>query len=50
MLHEGRIAAQGTPAEVLTAELLAEVYEVESEIGTHPRTGAPQVTFLPPTR
>ncbi|WP_268980891.1 hypothetical protein [Streptomyces tardus] len=29
--------------------LPGEVDEGDSEIGVHPRTGAPQVTFLPPT-
>ncbi|MEU9357675.1 ABC transporter ATP-binding protein [Streptomyces sp. NPDC048301] len=47
VLHEGRIVACGTPAEVLTPRLLADVYGVAGEVTVHPRTGAPQVTFLP---
>ncbi|GGV83768.1 hypothetical protein GCM10010228_60430 [Streptomyces massasporeus] len=35
------------PVEILTSRLLAEVYGVTSEVARHPRTGAPQVTFLP---
>ncbi|MFJ8076604.1 ABC transporter ATP-binding protein [Streptomyces sp. NPDC096176] len=47
VLRDGGVTASGPPAEVLTAELLAEVYGVSAEIAVHPRTGAPQVTFLP---
>ncbi|MFB8119773.1 ABC transporter ATP-binding protein [Streptomyces sp. NPDC056465] len=47
VLHEGEIVACGPPSEVLTPRLLADVYQVTSEISVHPRTGAPQVTFLP---
>ncbi|MEU9336976.1 ABC transporter ATP-binding protein [Streptomyces sp. NPDC048290] len=48
VLHEGRVAASGPPTEVLTPRLLAEVYGVTGEVTIHPRTGSPQVTFLPP--
>lgn len=47
VLRDGAVTASGRPAEVLTAELLAEVYGVAGEVAIHPRTGAPQVTFLP---
>ncbi|NML52507.1 ABC transporter ATP-binding protein [Streptomyces sp. R302] len=47
VLRDGRVTASGPPVEVLTPRLLSEVYGVESEITVHPRTGAPQVTFLP---
>ncbi|MEU0741485.1 ABC transporter ATP-binding protein [Streptomyces sp. NPDC006134] len=47
VLRDGEVAASGPPAEVLTPRLLAEVYGVAAEVGVHPRTGAPQVTFLP---
>ncbi|MFI6376177.1 ABC transporter ATP-binding protein [Streptomyces sp. NPDC050546] len=47
VLNEGEVTASGPPAEVLTPRLLAEVYGVEGEVTVHPRTGAPQVTFLP---
>ncbi|MFJ2231598.1 ABC transporter ATP-binding protein [Streptomyces halstedii] len=52
VLRDGRVVSSGPPAEVLTRGLLAEVYGVDAEIAVHPRTGAPQVTFLPgtPTR
>ncbi|MFD8162128.1 ABC transporter ATP-binding protein [Streptomyces malaysiensis] len=47
VLRAGEVIASGTPAEVLTPYLLAEVYGVTAEVAVHPRTGAPQVTFLP---
>ncbi|MDG9723354.1 MULTISPECIES: ABC transporter ATP-binding protein [unclassified Streptomyces] len=50
VLSDGAITASGPPAAVLTPRLLAEVYGVEAEVATHPRTGAPQVTFLPGQR
>ncbi|MFI6941729.1 ABC transporter ATP-binding protein [Streptomyces sp. NPDC050418] len=47
VLHDGAVVASGPPAEVLTAGLLAEVYGVRAEVGVHPTTGAPTVTYLP---
>ncbi|MEU6531026.1 ABC transporter ATP-binding protein [Streptomyces sp. NPDC046928] len=46
VLNEGEVTASGPPAEILTPELLAKVYGVATEVAVHPRTGAPQVTFL----
>ncbi|WP_369408614.1 heme ABC transporter ATP-binding protein [Cellulomonas triticagri] len=39
LLGEGRARALGTPAEVLRADLLGEVYRHRVEVLTHPRTG-----------
>ncbi|UTR82212.1 ABC transporter ATP-binding protein [Streptomyces cavourensis] len=47
VLKDGRVVASGTPEEVLTAELLGEVYGVAAEVSTHPKTGAPTVVYLP---
>ncbi|MEV0440077.1 ABC transporter ATP-binding protein [Streptomyces spectabilis] len=47
VLDGGRVVASGPPAEVLTSELLAEVYGVTAEVAVHPATGAPTVTYLP---
>ncbi|MFE2294445.1 ABC transporter ATP-binding protein [Streptomyces sp. NPDC059452] len=47
VLKDGRVVASGTPEEVLTAELLGEVYGVAAEVSTHPKTGAPTVIYLP---
>ncbi|MGW3165663.1 heme ABC transporter ATP-binding protein [Streptomyces sp. NPDC001142] len=43
VLHGGRIAVAGPPAEVFTGELLGEVYRQPVEVFPHPRTGAPLV-------
>jgi iron complex transport system ATP-binding protein len=45
VLHEGRVVATGTPAEVLTTSLVRAVYGVDCDIVTHPRTGRPVVTL-----
>lgn len=50
VLREGEVAASGPPAEVLTPSLLADVYGVVGGESVHPRTGAPQVTFVPGER
>jgi iron complex transport system ATP-binding protein len=41
VLHQGHIVADGTPRDVLTAELLAEVFQVQAHIINHPADGLP---------
>ncbi|RXR25331.1 heme ABC transporter ATP-binding protein [Oerskovia turbata] len=41
LLSGGRVVADGSPREVLTAELLSEVYDYPVEIVEHPDGGAP---------
>lgn len=43
VLCNGAVHAIGTPTEVLTRELLAEVYGIDAEVLIHPRTGGPLV-------
>lgn len=43
VLSHGRLAATGSPTEVLTAELLSEVYHHEVEVWPHPATGEPVI-------
>ncbi|MEV8373566.1 heme ABC transporter ATP-binding protein [Kribbella sp. NPDC056861] len=43
VLSHGQLAACGPPAEVLTAELLSEVYQHEVEVCPHPATGEPVI-------
>ena len=45
MLSRGRVRSQGVPQDVMTAELLSEVYDCRIETLTHPRTGG--VLVLP---
>ncbi|MGW8558021.1 ABC transporter ATP-binding protein [Streptomyces tubercidicus] len=47
VMDGGRVVATGSPVEVFTPALLAEVYRVEAEVTEHPRTGVPYVTVLP---
>ncbi|ABS01933.1 ABC transporter ATP-binding protein [Kineococcus radiotolerans] len=47
VLREGRVVAGGTPADVLTPELIAEVYGVRAEVSLDPRDGRPAIRFLP---
>ncbi|MBB6553723.1 ABC transporter ATP-binding protein [Nonomuraea rubra] len=39
LLHQGRIRADGPPAEVLTEDLLTETYGIRIEVSHDPRTG-----------
>ncbi|MEU8963560.1 heme ABC transporter ATP-binding protein [Streptomyces sp. NPDC048491] len=43
VLHEGRLAAEGPPREVLTEELVGRVYRQPVDVLAHPRTGTPVV-------
>jgi len=43
LIYSGRIHAEGTPKEVITAENVAEVYGAENCVYTHPTNGLPCV-------
>ncbi|TDE10928.1 ABC transporter ATP-binding protein [Jiangella asiatica] len=45
VLHQGRIVAEGSPGEVLTAQLVRDVFGVEACVVAHPVTGSPQVLY-----
>ncbi|WP_432547410.1 ABC transporter ATP-binding protein [Kineococcus sp. SYSU DK004] len=47
VLRAGRAVAAGTPAQVLTPELVADVYGVRAEVSPDPDTGRPSVRFRP---
>jgi iron complex transport system ATP-binding protein len=47
-LAAGKVAAEGTPEEVLTPRFIRELYGVEAEVEIHRATGRPHVSFLPP--
>ncbi|MEU6124010.1 ABC transporter ATP-binding protein [Streptomyces sp. NPDC047123] len=50
VLSRGRLVASGTPADVLTEELAAEVFGVRAHVVPHPLTGDPQLLYaLHPT-
>jgi iron complex transport system ATP-binding protein len=39
----GSVVAEGSPGEIVRAEVLSEVYGADVEVFTHPRTGRPVV-------
>lgn len=45
VLAGGSLVATGTPAEVLTPELVLDVFELPSTVVPHPATGAPQLLY-----
>ncbi|HEY3340162.1 MAG TPA: ABC transporter ATP-binding protein [Propionicimonas sp.] len=47
LLHQGRVAARGTPAEVYDAALLGSVYEIGVDVILDPATGVPTVLPRP---
>jgi len=42
-LHEGRVAASGTSAEVITTDFLKKIYSLDAEVRIHPMTGKPLI-------
>jgi iron complex transport system ATP-binding protein len=46
VIDHGRILASGTPSEVLTVELLRDVFGVETLIDAHPLSGYPRITWI----
>ena len=48
LMSNGRIAAEGTPADVLTPANLREAFDVETFVESDPVTGRPQVSLLGP--
>lgn len=47
VLAHGKVVADGAPHEVLTPELIAEVYKVRAHVLAHPSTGRPLIAFDP---
>ncbi|TCP53646.1 iron complex transport system ATP-binding protein [Tamaricihabitans halophyticus] len=45
VLADGRIVADGPPREVLTAELVHQVFDVHADVVDHPTTGAVQLLY-----
>jgi ABC-type cobalamin/Fe3+-siderophores transport system ATPase subunit len=44
LMKEGRAISSGPPAEVLTADLLRKVFDLEVLVDAHPISGAPRIT------
>ncbi|MCA9273506.1 MAG: ABC transporter ATP-binding protein [Phycisphaerales bacterium] len=47
-MRKGQIVADGKPSDVITPDLMREVFGVETEISTDPATGAPVCRYLSP--
>ncbi|MFD0697381.1 ABC transporter ATP-binding protein [Paenibacillus sp. GCM10027628] len=47
VVHQGKLAAMGTPKEIITSELIAEVYGTEPIVLQHPVGHAPQILLQP---
>ncbi|QZT33826.1 heme ABC transporter ATP-binding protein [Caldalkalibacillus thermarum TA2.A1] len=47
VMKEGNLVADGTPEEVLTPSLLAEIFQVQAEVRPHPVFNKPVITFFP---
>jgi iron complex transport system ATP-binding protein len=47
LLKEGRVLADGTPTEVLTEEMISEVYATSVRVEQHPVTGGPHIVVTP---
>lgn len=47
VLKKGDLVKIGTPEEVITPEMIRYLYGIDSEVRTNPKTGRPQIQFLP---
>ena len=47
LIREGKLRASGSPPEVMTGDIIREVYGTDAEIGRDPRTGSPFVIPYP---
>ena len=47
LLQDGRVVKVGTPAEVLTREILTQSYGCRLDVDQHPLLGTPRVSLLP---
>jgi len=47
VIHGGGIAAQGTPEQIMTTELLSRIFATETTVVPHPDTGRPQILIRP---
>jgi iron complex transport system ATP-binding protein len=46
VMDGGKIVASGTPAEVLTVDLLRQVFGVDALVDSHPVSGYPRITWI----
>jgi iron complex transport system ATP-binding protein len=46
LLHEGRVAAAGAPAQIMVEDVLKRIYQTELMVHRNPVTGTPMVVLL----
>ncbi len=47
-LKDGRIVGNNTPKNLLTAEFISDLYEVQAEVYLNQSTGRPNIVYIPP--
>jgi len=47
VLQEGCLVASGAPSEVLTPELVSQIYDIQCTIDTNPKTGCLSISYYP---
>jgi len=47
LLKEGRLLADGTPAQVLTEQMIGDVFSASVRVEPHPVTGVPHIVVMP---
>lgn len=47
LLKEGKVFADGTPSQILTQEIISDVFSASVRIEAHPATGVPHVVVMP---
>ncbi len=50
LLKEGRVSAEGTPAQVLTEDRIREVFSASVRVEPHPAGGLPHIVVMPKGR
>ena len=50
LLKEGRVLAEGTPAQVLTEDRIREAFTTSVRVESHPTTGVPHIVVMPRDR
>lgn len=46
LLKQGKVIASGLPQEVITSEMIKQIYDVDAEISIHPKTGQLSIQYL----
>ncbi|MBL7120118.1 MAG: ABC transporter ATP-binding protein [Dehalococcoidia bacterium] len=50
LLKEGQIFADGTPSQVITSDIIQQVFSASVEVSQHPSAAVPQIVVLPEER